>query len=349
MTRSDFEKLLQRYTRGECTEEEKISIQIWFDQIETKPYFTLTEFEKAVTEEKLLANIENRINANKIKKDKKPFRDYLNSYLIYGGVAASLILAAFMMRSEWETMKHMISHKINVVGNTEKNIINKLNSTNKPQLVILDDSSTVHLAPGSCISYQTHFEHDKRVVTLTGTGFFSVTKNKKRPFYVLCEGTVTRVLGTSFWVNTDKKTKSIEIGVKTGLVSVIVNKDAKNAEVNAGPKEVFLTPNQRVVFFEEKKKVEKTLVIEPLLLETPEVARMKFVYEEMPLSKVMEELGQSYGVQIMMSSEKLKLCTFTGDLTGMTFDEKFDLVCESVGTKYTIQGTGIMLTGQGCK
>ena len=352
MTRSDFEKLLQRYTRGECTEEEKISMQIWFDKIESAPYFTLNEFERAITEEKLFADIENRINAGITEQedeDEKPFRGRLNSYLIYGSVAASLILAVFMMRSDWTTMKYMLSQQLNVVENDDSNFIRKVNNTDKCQSVTFEDGSTVQLKPGSSVTYKTHFEGDKRVVTLKGNGFFDVTKNKKRPFYVLCGGTVTRVIGTSFWVHTDKKTKSVEVGVKTGRVSVIVNKDTKNREVNGGPKEVLLTPNQRVVFFEEKKKVEKMLVPEPLLLETPEVARMKFVYDEVPLSTVMEELGQSYGVQIRMSNDKLNSCTFTGDLTGMTFDEKFDLVCESVGTKYNIEGTSIILTGQGCK
>lgn len=350
MTRSDFEKLLQRYTRGECTEEEKMSMQIWFDKIESEPYFTLNEFEKAVTEEKLFADIENRINTgNTDQEDEKPFHSRLNSYLIYGSVAASLILAIFMMRSDWTTVRYMLSQQIDVVENDNNNFIRKVNNTDKCKSVMFEDGSTVHMKPGSSVTYKTHFEHDKRVVILRGNAFFNVTKNKKRPFYVLCEGTVTRVIGTSFWVHTDKKTRSVEVGVKTGRVSVIVNNDAKNAETNGGPKEVFLTPNQRVVFSEEKKKIEKMLVPQPILLETPEVARMKFVYDEVPLSTVMEELGQSYGVQIRMSNDRLKSCTFTGDLTGMTFDEKFDLVCGSVGTKYNIQGTSIILTGQGCK
>lgn len=345
MTESDFEKLLRRYTRGECTDEEKVSIQVWFDKIETNPGFSLSEIEKAITEEKMFADIERKINADKIEKEEEqPFRGQLNSYLIYGGIAASLILAIFMMRSDWTIMNNTLSQKIDRIKIGDNGMIRKANETEKCQLIVLEDSSTVSLKPGSSISYKIPFDNNKRVVTLKGAGFFQITPNNKRPFFVFCEGTVTKVLGTSFWVNTDKKTQSVEVGVQTGKVSVSVN-NKNSAEIHSGTQQVFLAPNQRIVFTEEKRRMEKTLVSEPSLLQTPAVAQMKFVYDEMPLSRVMEELGQSYGIEIIIPDKKLGSQTFTGDLRGMTFREKFDLVCESVGTKHNIQGTSISLTG----
>ena len=352
MTKSEFEVLLQRYMRGECTEQEKDLIQIWFKKIESENEFDTTEEERRLIEGKILSEIDDRINASE-GDNQNGFNlgGRLNSLLIYTGIAASLILTIFLTRNNWKTMENSVTQSRQAKQTTGNVIVTKTNNAHGCLKVVLDDGSIVYLMEGSNISYKSHFEKDKRVVQLTGSGLFQVVKNPKKPFFVLCGGTVTRVIGTSFWVNTDQKSKSVEIGVKTGKVSVFVHEDNKGT-ADTLPRQsdqIFLTQNQRVVFFEQKRKVEKTLVTQPILLETPEVARMKFVYNETPLSTVIQELGQSYGVQMMMPDKNLLLCSFTGDLTDMTFREKLDLVCKSVGSKYSIEGTSIILTGNGCK
>ena len=352
MTKPEFEKLLQRYLLGECTEEEKIRVQTWFDTIEGRDDFTLSDAEKKQIEENLSLNIYNKICSNdNLREQELPFTRKLNSYLIYFGIAASLMLAIFLIKSEWSKENSIFNHS-NILDTVDNQIINKINNTVVSEPITLEDGSKVHLALGSSISYKAHFDRTKRIVTLKGTGFFQVAKNADRPFYVLCRGTVTKVLGTSFWVNSNEKSKSVEVGVKSGRVSVFVNKsqtDMESSETESQANPIYLAPNQRLVFFEQNKKIEKTLVAKPKILETPEVAKMQFVYEETPLLSVIGELGKSYGVQIIVGNARLMNCSFTGDLSAMSFDEKFALVCESVSAKYRVQGTNIILTGNGCK
>lgn len=77
--------------------------------------------------------------------------------------------------------------------------------------------------------------------------------------------------------------------------------------------------------------------------------KSRFVYDGAPLSTIVNELGSSYGMQIILSSENIKSCVFTGDLSNMTLMQKFDTVCESVGVNYQIQGSSIILSGHGCR
>ena len=353
MTKPEFEKLLQRYLQGECTEEERIKIQLWFDSIQERNGFTLSEEEKEKIEKSLSLNIDNQIDSKEnTSQDSLPFIKKLNSYLIYFGIAASLMLAIFLIKNEWSTMENSLLIHSYLFDSAENQIIHKTNKSVVNERIILEDGSKVNLTSGSSISYKAHFDSTKRIVTLKGAGFFQVTKNVNKPFYVLCQGTVTKVMGTSFWVNSNPKSKSVEVGVKSGKVSVFVNHDHTNNEASKTESQVdpvYLMPNQRVVFFEKQKKIEKTLVTKPQMLETPEVSKMQFIYKETPLPTVLSELSKSYGVQIIIGDARLNKRSFTGDLMAMSFDEKFALICASVSAEYKILGTDILLTAHGNK
>lgn len=197
MTKSEFEDLLLRYSKGDCTKEENLKIRKWFKRIKLKPHFTLTTKEKFLLETKMLVEIDTKIKVNKRRLlERNLFTGFFNTYFIYGCIAASMITAGFLNKNK------------KTVGNLARN--------EKPSL----------------------------------------------------------------------KEKPVE---------------------------------------------------------------MTFVYNEAPLSTIVYDLGRSYGMQIILSSEKMKSCSFTGDLSNMPLMQKFDTVCESVGANYQVQGSNIILTGQGCR
>jgi len=83
----------------------------------------------------------------------------------------------------------------------------------------LPDKSTVFLNGNSSLRFSKSFMKSKeRVVELNGEAYFSVQGNVKQPFYVISPAFTTRVLGTSFNVDTElDKT----IAVKEGKVQVL--------------------------------------------------------------------------------------------------------------------------------
>ncbi|SDD25158.1 FecR family protein [Niabella drilacis] len=83
--------------------------------------------------------------------------------------------------------------------------------------VILGDGSSILLNGNSRLQYPAGNLKYIRIVKLDGEGFFEVAKDAARPFYVAASDFVTRVVGTSF--NIDSKIeKTIE--VNTGKVNV---------------------------------------------------------------------------------------------------------------------------------
>lgn len=87
--------------------------------------------------------------------------------------------------------------------------------------VILPDGTHVWLNAASSLKFPSKFSSGNREVTLSGEGYFEVTKDKAHPFVVKSKGQEVRVLGTHFNINS----YADEPGVKTTLLegAVMVN------------------------------------------------------------------------------------------------------------------------------
>jgi transmembrane sensor len=87
----------------------------------------------------------------------------------------------------------------------------------KVATLYLPDSSRVWLNVGSSISYNKDFNVTERRIYLKGEGYFEVRSDSTRPFRVLTETTITRVVGTEFNV---KETDTLTtLTVKEGKVN----------------------------------------------------------------------------------------------------------------------------------
>lgn len=80
----------------------------------------------------------------------------------------------------------------------------------------LKDSSLVILNKNSQLVYNEFSSNDDRVLKLKGQAHFDVVKGK--PFIVKTKHLDVIVLGTSFFVDEDKKSNTIEISVESGIV-----------------------------------------------------------------------------------------------------------------------------------
>src|SRR5690606_29333886 len=88
----------------------------------------------------------------------------------------------------------------------------------------LPDGSEVTLNAASELRYPTVFQHDRRVVSFKGEGYFEVAPDVDRPFLVISEtidGQQTvEVLGTEFNINTYDGEHEIRTAVVSGRVGV---------------------------------------------------------------------------------------------------------------------------------
>ena len=131
------------------------------------------------------------------------------------------------------------------------------NYTSKVKNVVLPDSSRVELSPHSKIIYANNFA-DNRKVEIEGEAYFKVKKDKKHPFQVFCNETVTTVLGTSFTVNGYPK-KEISVELYEGSVQMTVKDQDKKwilvpgEKFTYGSKNVSVTEFKRFTDFENEK------------------------------------------------------------------------------------------------
>lgn len=86
--------------------------------------------------------------------------------------------------------------------------------------IILEDGTKVSLNAASTLSYPRHFSMDKRQVHLEGEGYFEVTDDKKRPFYVITRSQELVVLGTSFGISAYTEDAAVKTTLASGAVQV---------------------------------------------------------------------------------------------------------------------------------
>jgi ferric-dicitrate binding protein FerR (iron transport regulator) len=127
-------------------------------------------------------------------------------------------------------------------------LISELNLTASQKEIHLSDGTIVILNRNSKLTYPAKFIENTREIELEGEAFFNVAKDSLHPFIVHAGGTITRVLGTSF--NIDSK------NVSRVIVSVVEGKVAFNPESTAN-NQVQLTKGERGIFEKEAQKLSK--------------------------------------------------------------------------------------------
>jgi len=208
--------------------------------------------------------------------------------------------------------------------------------------ITLPDGSLVTLSKGSRISYASQFTKDStRNVYLEGNGFFNVVKDKSKPFLVYTNGLVTRVVGTSFQISSDRG--KVSVVVKTGKVAVY-----RMRAFRAAPHDdLLLTPNQEAVYQTEQNQISKKLAENPVVLQGKEEI-LKFNYVDSPVPKIFESLENAYGIKIDYDAETFQNCSITTPLSEEPFFTKLDIICKTIQAKYEVADNKIIISGKGC-
>jgi ferric-dicitrate binding protein FerR (iron transport regulator) len=231
-----------------------------------------------------------------------------------------------------------------------QNIEYKLNNTHQVQLLILSDSSKVYLNPGSILHYAKHFSGENREVYLEGEAFFKVKKNPHRPFLVYYNNIVTKVLGTSFRVGTNKLNGQLVVEVKTGRVQVFENAKLASSEKTITP--VIITPNQKVSYDKSIRRFETAIVShpEPVIL-NEELATLQpraLFFDQQKLNIVLGQVEKYYQIEITVENSAIYNCVFTGDISNLDLFSALKIISIATNAEYEVNGTKILIKGKGC-
>lgn len=220
------------------------------------------------------------------------------------------------------------------------------NKSAKPMLVKLPDGSSVWLQPRGRLRYSRLFgQQPRREVYLTGNAFFEVTKNPDKPFMVYTNDLITKVLGTSFWINASDRDQQVVVRVKTGKVAVIARSDSRAAEMKASREleGVVLTPNQQLLFSRDEVRMKKSLVDQPEPIQSP-----THHYQDAPVSQIFSDLETAYGVDIIYDEDVLSNCLLTASLTDEPLFQKLNLICRGIEGNYQVVDAQIVINAKGC-
>ncbi|MNJ97735.1 fec operon regulator FecR [compost metagenome] len=337
MSKTSFLNLLSRYQSNTCTETEKRMVEEWYDMLGQ-------DYDQQLSDMELNA-MHNRIWQNVAPKEKTVKLSKWKYVSIAASVAILLVSGALLLN--YNNSERYFKENVSYTSlSTYKN------NTNKIVELVLSDQSVVTLNPGATINYPIKFAGAKREVFLDGDAFFKVSHNPEKPFYVHNKDIIVKVLGTSFFIKETEK--SAEVAVKNGKVMVKENIHASLLGQKKDYPKVLITANQMAAFDKEDKKLQTAIIEKPLPLyeayDLPKPANsiQSQKFYDTPLDKVFDTISKTYGIEIKLTNEALKKCTFTGDISNKELKEQLNLICQTISGTYTTEQTTIYIKGGTC-
>ncbi|WP_295116989.1 FecR family protein [uncultured Chitinophaga sp.] len=316
--------ILDRYLKNTCTEEERILVDEWYDQLDVDlpDESLLSEEDRAA----LKAEVWNDVSSNMLRS-RKPFFGR-HSIWWQVGAAALIFGLVFMTINWWEDNAHRYTYMENVMQNWDT-------TTAKAGDILhltMEDGTHVWLKAGSSISYPEHFANNERTVTLlNGEAFLEVAKDEKRPFILTSGECVTRVLGTSFNVRNYDKRKVASVSVITGKVQVAIGSGSKEV-LDAG---------------EEIVKEHGDYIVKEIPVAAMRGAwkNGEMVFRQQQFKCIANELEDYYDIKVNFKDEQLATLRMTGRFSyRQSPDEILSSLCTVNGNRYTKQGNSYTIS-----
>mgnify|MGYP003880944135 CR=1 FL=1 len=199
--------------------------------------------------------------------------------------------------------------------------------------VQLSDDSKVWLNKGATLEYTVEFG-DKRLVKLTGEGFFDVTKNKEKPFVVETPNLEVTVLGTSF--NVHDKSDEISVLVRTGKV---------NMRPKGFDNGIDLVKNQKGIFKKESDDLDR---ISDVKSNDDAWKSGRLEFDNQTVLNISKALSEHYEQTISIENEAIKSCKHTITFNQKSFDEVIEMLKITFEFEVEKSANGVILKNGIC-
>jgi ferric-dicitrate binding protein FerR (iron transport regulator) len=330
MSEKDLQQLLGRFLDGTASDQEKVLVEEWYSLWERENgYPVLTEERQAELDKRAFAVIRKRMNARQ------------QVVRLWVSAAAAAVLIVALSYAYMYTHDMPLTFRTVEVSHSTTNNNSFVNKTSLVKILRLSDSTEVLLQPNSILDISTDFNESERKVFLKGEAFFNVAHNPDKPFFVYANAVVTRVLGTSFSVKALPHEKSTTVAVRTGKVSVYKQEDIESFDDL--PDAIVLTTNHQAIYDPEKDKITHTLVKEPEIVVSKEEEKAIVKFTAAPIGDIFGALEKIYGVKIDYDEKAFSDRSLTIAISGQSFYDRMDSICEAIGATYSIEEGTILV------
>ncbi len=329
-------KLLDKYLNNQCTDDERELVEKWFASLRGESDFlgSLPAHEQLQLQNETFSKIQTQLNFGSAPEVRK----FPLGWITW--LAASVLLVFGIYFTYNFNSKQEISIAKQIERKGAEHVIKFINQEPRVVKHQLPDGSSVWMHTKSSIQYPKEFDHDKRLVTFTGEGFFDIIKDKSRPFSIQSGEMVIKVLGTSFNVKAPSEQKIFQISVVTGKVEVSApDKDQKQQLV-------VLTPKQEAFFETATKRLVSAAMAPQMKKEIYEPVTV--VFKQTPLNQVIEQLEKRFDIKIKLANPGLSSCRVSGDFEKQPLPGIMEMLCTTLEANYTMSGKIIMIDGLPC-
>jgi transmembrane sensor len=328
MSRHQIAALLDRYLKGETTNEENELVKRWLEENSNTnaQWHDLDSSAKDQWLSSVFSEIKNTIHETEAKVVSLPQRK--PGFWRSIAAVAAVLLISFTLYLEWPSLQSRL-HPV------------KLTTLQAPidqkSEITLTDGSRVWLNTGSALKYPKTFNGKTREIYLSGEAYFDVRHDAGKPFIIHTGTVLTTVLGTAFNIKEDKYKRTIQVTVTRGKVSV----------ANGNKLLGVITPNQQISFNTLKAEVVQATVNANAVVAWQQ---SDLHFEDVSFGDAIAQLQQHFNVKISFGNIKLKDCRFTGtSLRGEELEKILKVMCAFNNTIYEIKPDGsIVIDGPGC-
>lgn len=198
-----------------------------------------------------------------------------------------------------------------------------LSDVAKPRAVTLSDGSTVNLNAHSAIAIRMH-AGERRVTLLRGEAYFEVAADPARPFVVEAGHGTTTALGTAFDVNlTGDHTR------------IVVTEHAVMVASLSGDTQTQRVPENHEISYDTQGRLG---TVEPADAMATAWRQGRLVFEDKPLSAVIEEISRYLPGRIVIPQSQLSERRISGSLDLTAPQAALDGFADAIGIRITRLG-----------
>lgn len=201
---------------------------------------------------------------------------------------------------------------------------------------VLPDGTEITLNRGAVLEYPSNFKGNTREVSLEGEAFFDVAHNESKAFIISSGDLRIKVLGTSFYVNTDQG--KAEVILSSGKLAVYYNDNPD--------KPVILEPGDKASTLNSEGLIVKVYNEDRNFLSW-KTKRFEFI--DTPLEEIMELLSRVYQKEIVILDPEIRECRITATFNKQSLEAVLNVIQSTIEINVKPNGPGIEISGNGCQ